>query len=157
MLPFWPPFPVRLFRVDGQDPPSVEARVAAGSYGTWKTDLAAQGRVGEMGYVFDASHFATDGYREHSAGDRDQSLAKLTYASDGDSRAMLIASGFAQQAQDPQGTTWRWFTTDPRSVEEAALLYNTRKSIAQLQGGAATSAASARISSRSWSMRASVR
>ena len=49
---------------------------------------------------------------------------------------MLIANGFAQQAQDPQGTTWKRFTTDPRSVEEAALLYNTRKSIDQLQGGA---------------------
>jgi iron complex outermembrane receptor protein len=49
---------------------------------------------------------------------------------------MLIANGFSQQAQDPQGTTWQRFTTDPRSVEEAALLYNTRKSIDQLQGGA---------------------
>jgi iron complex outermembrane receptor protein len=49
---------------------------------------------------------------------------------------MLIANGFAQQAQDQQGTTWKRFTTDPRSAEEAALLYNTRKSIDQLQGGA---------------------
>ena len=127
---------IQLFTVDGQDPPSVETRVAAGSYGTWKTDLAAQGRAGEMGYVLDVSRFATDGYREHSAADRDQSLAKLTYAPDAESRVMLIANGFSQQAQDPQGTTWQRFTTDPRSVEEAALLYNTRKSIDQLQGGA---------------------
>ena len=148
---------IQLFTVDGEDPPSVEARISAGSYGTWKTDLAAQGRAGGTGYVLDVSRFATGGYREHSAADRDQSLAKLTYASDGDSRAMLIASGFAQQAQDPQGTTWKRFTIDPRSVEEAALLYNTRKSIAQLQGGAATSAASARIFSSSRPMPASVR
>jgi iron complex outermembrane receptor protein len=127
---------IQLFTVDGQDPPSVEACVAAGSYGTWKTDLAAQGRAGEMGYVLDASRFATDGYREHGAAERDQSLAKLTYAPDGDSRVMLIANGFAQQALDPQGTTWKRFTTNPRSAEEAALLYNTRKSIDQLQGGA---------------------
>jgi len=127
---------IQLFTADGQDPPSVEASVAAGSYGTWKTDLPAQGRAGETGYVFDASRFATDGYREHSAVERDQSLAKLTYAPDSDSRVMLIANGFSQQAQDPQGTTWKRFTTDPRSVEEAALLYNTRKSIDQLQGGA---------------------
>ena len=127
---------IQLFTVDGQDPPSVETRVAAGSYGTWKTDLAAQGRAGEIGYVFDASRFVTDGYRQHSTADRDQSLAKLTYAPDTESRVMLIANGFSQQAQDPQGTTWKRFTTDPRSVEESALLYNTRKSIDQLQGGA---------------------
>ena len=127
---------IQLLAADGEDPPSVETRVAAGSYGTWKTDLAAQGRAGEMGYVLDAPRFATDGYREHSAADRDQSLAKLTYAPDAESRVMLIANGFSQQAQDPQGTTWKRFTTDPRSVEEAALLYNTRKSIDQLQGGA---------------------
>jgi iron complex outermembrane recepter protein len=36
---------IQLFTADGQDPPSVEARVAAGSYGTWKTDLAAQARA----------------------------------------------------------------------------------------------------------------
>ena len=113
---------IQLFTVDGQDPPSVEARVAAGSYGTWKTDLAAQGGAGETGYVLDASRFATDGYREHSAAESDQSLAKLTYASDSDSRVMLIANGFAQQAQYPQGMTWKRFTTDPRSVDEAALL-----------------------------------
>jgi len=127
---------IQLFTVDGQDPPSVETRVAAGSYGTWKADLAAQGKAGEVGYVLDASRFATDGYREHSAADRDQGLAKLTYAPDAESRGMLIASAFAQQAQDPQGVTWKRFTLDPRSVEEAALLYNTRKSIDQLQGGA---------------------
>ena len=43
---------------------------------------------------------------------------------------------FTADGQDPQGTTWKRFTTDPRSVEEAALRYNTRKSIDQLQGGA---------------------
>lgn len=42
---------IQLLAADGEDPPSVETRVAAGSYGTWKTDLAAQGRAGEMGCV----------------------------------------------------------------------------------------------------------
>jgi iron complex outermembrane receptor protein len=127
---------IQLFTVDGEDPPSVEARISAGSYGAWKTDLAAQGRAGGTGYVLDVSRFATGGYREHSAADRDQSVAKLTHAPDAESRVMLIANAFSQQAQDPQGVTWKRFTTDPRSVEEAALLYNTRKSIDQLQGGA---------------------
>ena len=127
---------IQLFTVDGEDPPSVEARISAGSYGTWKTDLAAQGRAGGTGYVLDVSRFATGGYREHSAADRDQTLAKLTHAPDAESRVMLIANGFSQQAQDPQGVTWKRFTTDPRSVEEAAVLYDTRKSIDQLQGGA---------------------
>ena len=40
---------IQLFTVDGEDPPSVETRVAAGSYGTWKADVAAQGRAGEIG------------------------------------------------------------------------------------------------------------
>ena len=110
-----------------------------------------------MGYVLDVSRFATDGYREHGTADRDQSLAKLTYAPDAESRVMLIANGFSQQAQDPQGTTWQRFTTDPRSVEEAALLYNTRKSMDRPRVGPATNVASARIFSSSWPMPASVR
>jgi iron complex outermembrane receptor protein len=126
---------IQLFSREGGDPPTVESSVAAGSYGTWKADVAAQGRAAGIGYVFDASRFASEGYRDHSSAQRDQSLAKLTYAPDADSKLMFIANGFAQQAQDPLGTTWARYTSAPRSVEESALLYNTRKSISQMQGG----------------------
>jgi iron complex outermembrane receptor protein len=125
--------------------------MAAGSYGTWKADLAAQGRAAGIGLcVRRASRFASGGYRDHSsAAERDQSLAKLTYAPDADSKLMFIANGFSQQAQDPQGHDLEArYHEPPRSVEESALLYNTRKSISiRCRVASVTNGVSARMSS----------
>lgn len=128
---------VQLFSRDGQGAPSVEGRVQAGSYGTWKTDVTAQGKPGNWGYLLDASRFSTDGYREHSAATRDQSFAKLTTAPDADSRLTLTANGLWQHdTQDPLGLTWSAAQSDPRSVASVANSFNTRKSIDHVQGGA---------------------
>ncbi|HEX5802529.1 MAG TPA: TonB-dependent receptor plug domain-containing protein, partial [Azospira sp.] len=98
---------IQLFTPDGKGAPSVETNFSAGSYGSWKANVAAQGEIGGsggVGYVLDASRFHTDGYRDHSAATRDQQLAKLTFAPDADSRLTLVANGFRQMdTQDPLG------------------------------------------------------
>lgn len=128
---------VQLFTQPGEEPASVEASGFAGSYGTWKMDLAAQGRAGGTGYVLDLSRFATEGYRLHSAATRDQSFARLDLAPDAQSRLSLIANGLWQHdTEDPLGLTWTSFQRDPRTAEAAALAFNTRKSIDHLQAGA---------------------
>lgn len=126
---------IQMFTPDGKGAPTVEGSFAAGSYGTWKTDLSAQGEVGGVGYVIDASRFATDGYRDHSSAERDQTMAKLTYRPSQDGKLTFIANTFRQDAEDPQGLLWTEFQKNPRSVGASALQYNTRKSIDHAQGG----------------------
>lgn len=126
---------IQMFTADGKGAPTVEASFLGGSYGTWKADITAQGETSGLGYVVDASRFASDGYRDHSAVERDQTFAKLTYAPDSDSRLVFVANGFSQKADDPQGLTWDAFKTNPSGVESPALNFNTRKTIDQMQGG----------------------
>jgi len=133
---------IQMFTPDGKGAPSVEGSFAAGSYGTWKTNLSAQGEVGGLGYVIDASRFATDGYRDRSAAERDQTLVKLTYRPSQDGKLTFIVNTFRQDAQDPQGLQWSEFKANPRGLAwDAArnnypvLAYDTRKSIDHTQGG----------------------
>lgn len=132
---------IQMFTPDGKGAPTVEGSFTAGSYGTWKTDLSAQGEVGGVGYVIDASRFATDGYRDHSAAERDQTMVKLTFRPSQDGKLTFIANTFRQDAQDPQGLQWSEFRANPRGVARdasgnyPALAFDTRKSIDHTQGG----------------------
>ncbi|MYM26663.1 TonB-dependent receptor [Duganella sp. FT135W] len=139
---------IQLFSKEGEGPPSVELNVGSGSYGTRKTDLNAQGQQAGIGYVLDASHFDTDGYRAHSAATRDQAYAKLTLAPINGAKLNIIASALRQDdTQDPLGVTWSTYQRDPRAGEidntdtqipkrTLADRYNTRKSINHQQIGA---------------------
>jgi iron complex outermembrane receptor protein len=126
---------IQMFTPDGKGAPSVEGGFVAGSNNTWKTDVSAQGEINNLGYVIDASHFATDGYRDHSKAERDQTMVKLTYRPSDDGKLTFIANTFKQDAQDPQGQTWAGYLANPRSVAQPAIEYNTRKSIDHMQGG----------------------
>lgn len=126
---------IQMFTPDGKGAPSVESSFAAGSNGTWKADAALQGESGGVGYVIDTSHFSTDGYRDHSKAEREQSMVKLTFRPSQDGKLTLIANSFRQSAQDPQGLSWDAFKSAPRSVAQPALDFNTRKSIDHQQGG----------------------
>ncbi len=126
---------IQLFTEEGHGRPVVEGNFSAGSDATWKADLAARGEVGGVGYVLDTSRFATDGYRQHSRAEREQSQVKLTFKPSEDGKLNLLASTFRQSAQDPLGQTWSGYRNNPRSVAQAALDYNTRKEIEQTQGG----------------------
>jgi iron complex outermembrane receptor protein len=126
---------IQMFTADGSGRPSVEGGFVAGSDNMWKADLTAQGEVDGLGYVIDASRFATDGYRDHSKAERDQAMVKLTYRPSQDGKLTFIANSFKQTADDPQGQTWAGYQADPRSVAQPALDYNTRKRIDHMQGG----------------------
>lgn len=127
---------IQLFSRDGKGAPSISGSVMGGSWGTSKIDLQAEGERGGINYLLDASHFDTDGYREHSAATRDQAFAKLTTHPDEDSKLSFVANGLRQHdTQDPLGLTWDTYQRDPRAVESAAITYNTRKNIDHAQGG----------------------
>ena len=127
---------IQMFSIDGTDPPSVEGRFLAGSYGTTKTGITAQGKSGRWGYVADASRFDTEGFRDHSAATRDQAFLKLGGALTDTARLTFIANMLRQKdTQDPLGLSAAALARDPRAVETAALAFDTRKSIDHLQGG----------------------
>lgn len=128
---------IQLFSRDGAGEPRVTGGLTAGSWGTRRYRLGAEGETGGIGFVLDASRFDTDGYRDHSDARRDQGYAKITLAPDADSKLTLIASGLRQDdTLDPLGITWETYQRDPRAVESVATQFNTRKSIDHLQGGA---------------------
>jgi iron complex outermembrane receptor protein len=143
---------IQLFTRDGKGRPTVELNVAGGSDGARKADLSAQGSAGAVGYVLDASRFATDGYRAHSAATRDQAFAKLTMQPTDGGKLMLVANSLRQDGtQDPLGVTWATYQRDPRAGEidttdttdtatprrTLAERYDTRKNIDHQQAGLA--------------------
>ncbi|KQQ39089.1 TonB-dependent receptor [Duganella sp. Leaf126] len=139
---------IQLFTRDGDGAPTIEAGVSAGSYGSRKTDINAQGKQDDIGYVLDASRFQTDGYRAHSAATRDQAFAKLTLTPMQDAKLTIVANGLRQKdTQDPLGVSWATYQRDPRAGEidasdtqtpkrTLADRYDTRKSIDHQQIGA---------------------
>lgn len=140
---------IQLFTRDGKGRPSVEANLMAGSYGSKKADINAQGEANGVGYVVDTSRFETGGYRSRSAATRDQGFTKLTLAPTDSSSLTLSASALRQSdTQDPLGVTWATYLRDPRAGEidatdprtpkrTVAERYDTRKSIDHKQAGLA--------------------
>ncbi|MGE5469269.1 MAG: TonB-dependent receptor family protein [Bacteroidota bacterium] len=126
---------IQIFTPDGKGPLAVEGNFSAGSYGSWKADAGIQGESGGVGYVIDTSRFSTDGYRDHSSAEREQSMVKLTFKPSQDGKLTLIANTFRQQAEDPLGLSWPQLKSNPQGVDPSAIQFNTRKSIDHTQGG----------------------
>ena len=130
---------ISIFTEDGAERPTLDFGLAGGSNGVLRANLKASGMAGAnnaLGYVLSASHFETDGYREHSAARRDIANGKLTLRLDDASRVTLIANSVSlPRAQDPLGLTRAQYDADPRSVDASALAFDTRKSIDQTQVG----------------------
>ena len=127
---------IQVFTEDGSGPPTVGFSVAGGSDGELRVATKLSGASGSFGYVASVSHFRTDGYRDHSAAERDIGNVKLTLRPDDSSRLTLIANSVSlPEAQDPLGLSRAQFDADPRGVDPSALAFNTRKSVDQTQGG----------------------
>jgi iron complex outermembrane receptor protein len=116
--------------------PAAGASMAAGSFDTWRLGAAASGRVGAVGYTASAARFETGGYREHSAAVRTNANALARWdVKPGTRIAMVVNALDMPDTQDPLGLTREQYESDPRSVAPAALLFDTRKSVDQLQAG----------------------
>jgi iron complex outermembrane recepter protein len=133
---------VQVFTEEPGDAPRLSGGVSFGSDDAQRIAAKASGRNGRdgsdgsFGYVVSASRFRTDGYREHSAASRLLGNAKLTWQPDGDSQLAFIANSVTLSlAQDPLGLTRAQFEADPRSVDPAAITFDTRKNVAQTQAG----------------------
>ncbi len=135
---------ISMYTETPEGPPSVEGGYSVGSNGQKRLSAKASGQTAQgMSYVLSTSRFMTDGYRDHSAADRNLANAKLSTAIGDDARLTIVANSMKTDAQDAQGLTWKQFQDNPRQAshradngEAVAEKFNTRKSLEQTQVGA---------------------
>jgi iron complex outermembrane receptor protein len=107
-------------------------------YGSFNTQRYAVKTTGDgiVNYVVDASHFQTDGYRVHSAAERNLFNAKASAALSDSSKLTLVANAVQTPfIQDPLGLTRAQLAANPTQAGVNAITYKTRKSLAQEQLG----------------------
>jgi iron complex outermembrane recepter protein len=127
---------IQVFTEEGTGPARLGFDAAGGSDGLLRLSARASGASGALGYLVSASHFRTDGYRDHSATERNIGNAKLTLRPDADSKVTLLANSVdLPKAQDPLGLSRAQFEADPRGVDPSANTFDTRKTVNQTQGG----------------------
>ncbi|MBC7916168.1 MAG: TonB-dependent receptor [Rhodoferax sp.] len=127
---------IALYTVEGRMPASLQAGVAGGADGLRRVSTQAQGTVGSLSYVLDASDFATDGLRPQSAARRDTGYLKLSRPHD-DGRVVVIVNRQTGVAQDPLGLSRAEFSANAYQTTPNASVFNARKGFDQTQMGAA--------------------
>jgi iron complex outermembrane receptor protein len=128
---------VQLWSADGQPDDPWRLRSTVGSHGTYSVGAQLQGQQGDVHYNVAATHFRTDGYRDHSQARRDSVNAKLGIdLAPGRRLDLLLNYLDAPRAQDPLGLTRAQFSADPRQATSVATQFDTRKSTRQAQAGA---------------------
>jgi iron complex outermembrane receptor protein len=128
---------ISVFTESGTAQPIASANVGGGSFGTWTVGAKATGTAQGVGYVAAASHFSTDGFRDHSSAERTLGVAKLSFALGAHTSVALLGTWQDQpDSQDPLGLTRAQWEAEPRQADPATELFDTRKTVRQLQGGA---------------------
>jgi iron complex outermembrane receptor protein len=127
---------IQVFTEEGSGPPTVTVGGIGASWGTYRVGVKVRGSSGSFGYLVSASSFATDGYRQHSAAQREIANAKLTWRPDDASKLTLVINSVAlPKAQDELGLSRAELEANPRGVDPTASTFNTRKTIDQTQLG----------------------
>lgn len=128
---------INLFTADGPKRPAFSGELLLGDYGTRRIGMQAGGESGALNYIADWSQFHTDGYRDHSAADRQQFNGKLKWLAGEDTRVTFVMNTLYQpETQDPLGLTAAQAADNPRQAAAPATLFDTRKSVRQEQAGA---------------------
>ena len=128
---------ISIFTEDGQPGLRGSASFSAGSYGSWRAGIVASGAQGAISYQLEASRFGTEGYRQHSAAQRELENAKLKFRlGDATTLTWTINRVDMPDSQDPLGLTRAEVRANPAQATFTALQFNTRKSLLQTQTGA---------------------
>ncbi|CAN5917289.1 TonB-dependent receptor [soil metagenome] len=125
---------MQVFTEDGEGPPKLSYSFAAGNYGALRQSTKVSGSSGAVDYLLSGSHFSIDGYREHSAAQRDIVNGKLGIALDNGDKLTLVVNSVHLKAQDALGLTADQYAMAPRSAP-LAVQYDTRKTVDQTQAG----------------------
>ncbi len=127
---------VQVFTEDGPAQPTLGLSLAAGSYGTRRETLKFGGDAGIVNYVGSVSRLETDGYRQWSEATKDQANVKLRIRAGEKSTVTLIGNYLDQRNnQDPLGLTAAQVSADRRQAQPAALTFQTRRNLDNMQAG----------------------
>lgn len=126
---------ISLYSEEGPPAGIVTATAAWGDFDQHRYALKAAGTDQRLNYLVDAVHFDTDGYRDHSAAERNNFNSKLRLDL-GNARLTLVANMVETPfVEDPLGLTAAQLASDPRQAGTGAIAYNTRKDLSQEQAG----------------------
>jgi iron complex outermembrane receptor protein len=125
---------LQVFTEDGEGEPTLGFSLAGGSFGTTRIGARLGGSSGAVDYLLSTSRFDTDGWREHSAAQREIVNGKLGFRLDDGHKLTLVANSVHIHAQDPLGLTAEQYAMNPRSAA-LATQFDTRKSVDQTQAG----------------------
>lgn len=115
-----------------------------GSYDTKRQVLNATGTTENIEYLLNVSNFETDGYRDHSAADKQAATAKFKINISEDTKLTTLVNWFDQDAEDPTGLPRAAVGgaaaapsafDNPKGVPNAAVNANTRVSRSHAQIG----------------------
>ena len=116
--------------------PVADIALAFGSDGVQRQGLKLGGTQGALQYQISASHFSTDGSRDHSAAMRNSFNGKFRYQLQPDSRITVVINSMRMpDTEDPLGLTRAELLANPKQATAVALSFNTRKSVSQDQVG----------------------
>lgn len=111
--------------------------LSGGNSSSYRLAQKISAATGAFNYVLDVSRFQTDGWREHSAAQKDNLNARIGFKLGDATQAVLVLNRVnLPDAQDAQGVTLAGLAT-PKAVPAAVLDFNTRKSTEQTQLGLA--------------------
>jgi iron complex outermembrane receptor protein len=128
---------ISIFTEDAKAGYFVDGSAQYGAFNTQRYALKTTGDDGTLNYVIDAAHFQTDGYRFHSAAERDNFNSKMRLNLSPGATLTLVANVIETPfVQDPLGLTQAQLAANPRQSGIGAIQYNTRKSLDQEQIGA---------------------
>jgi len=128
---------VQAFTADGPPNPTLGASFSMGSYDTWRAGMNFGGQSGSLNYTGNYNHFETDGYREHSAAEKQSFNGKATYGYGGGSSLSLVAGWYdVPLAEDPLGLDAQQVAQNRRQAILSAYQFNTRRSLDNTQIGA---------------------
>src|SRR5580658_5179920 len=128
---------ISIFTEDAKAGYFVDGSAQYGAFNTQRYALKTTGDDGTLNYVIDAAHFQTDGYRFHSAAERDNFNSKVRLNLSPGATLTLVANVIETPfVQDPLGLTQEQLAANPRQSGIGAIQYNTRKSLDQEQIGA---------------------
>lgn len=127
---------ISLFTADGGPQEVLEAGTAFGADSVRRQNVRFSGEEGAWNWNLGATHFETDGFRDHSAAERNGFNGKVRLKATQATRVTFVLNAVDMpDVQDPLGLTRAEYEADPRQASPAALTFNTRKSVHQVQGG----------------------
>lgn len=135
---------IQMFTEDAPKTPEVGATVMFGSYDTKRQIMNATGTSENIEYLLNISNFETEGYRDRSAGDKQQATAKFKINFSEDTKLTTLVNWFEQKAEDPGGLRRVALTgsesvpsafSNPKGVANAVYNANTRVSRSHTQVG----------------------